>query len=295
MASGGGVASRSVRGFALTWYNYVLIIGGVAGAVLAVGGVLGQLGTWARGVAGLVRRIRRHRTQQTAPLDPTPVQVRVLDAVHGYFLERGTPATFRQLDKLLDRDGVQLRPVAESMPPGLLMPDVSRRGGFFHADDELMVTVDGLRHCADGLATLDLLARVLAVLARREKAFMPTSSQVDLVVEAADVGGELRLSGVELDRARVLVERFASEAWNSASHGASGDWRFTVDLEGVRRFRGIRNGNQYLLARDGARSFAHQLEEDERRPRFRLVVELPGFEFGAGPDLPTGGERWPHG
>ncbi len=272
-----------MRGFALTWYNYLLIIGGVAGVIAAVGGALGQLGTWVRRAVSLSRRVRRRRTRQVTSADPTQDQVRVLDAAHGYFLEHGTPATFGQLDKLLDRDGVQLRPIAESMPPGLLVPDVSRRGGFFHADDELMVTVKGLRHCDDGLATLDLFPRVLAFMAKREKAFMPTSSQAELVIDSTAVGRELRLSGIELDRVRVLVQRFGSGTWIGANHGVGGDWRFTLDLEGVRRFRGIRNGNEYLLARDGTRSFAYRPDEDERRPRFTLVGEVPDFEFGAGP------------
>jgi hypothetical protein len=260
-----------------------LIIGGIAGAIIAVGGAFGQLGNWVRGAAHLVRRLRRRRAaKHKIPDAPTQDQVRVLNAAHRYFLEQGTPATFRQLDKLLDREGVQLRPHAESMPPGLLTPDISRRGGAFHADDELIVTVEGLRYCEEGMATLDLLARVLAFMARREKAFMPTPTQPDLVIDAAEVGKELRLSARELDRVRLLVHRFAPQVWNMANSGTSGDWRFTVNLEGVRPFRGVRDGNEYLLARDGAQSFAHRLDE-ANRPRFTLVGEVPGFEFGAGP------------
>jgi hypothetical protein len=188
----------------------------------------------------------------------------VLGAVLGYVLEHGTPVPFRFLDKVLDGEGVQLRPLAESMPPGLLEPDVSRRGGSFRADDDLMVTVEGLRYCEDGVAPLNLLARVLALIAKQEKAFMPTSDQAELVIDSASIGRELGLSGVELDLVRELVDRFAWGTWTHANRGINGDWRFTVNLEGVRRFRGIRNGNEYLLARDGTRSFAHRLGEERR-------------------------------
>lgn len=111
-----------------------------------------------------------------------------------------------------------------------------------------MVTVEGLHYCLGGKSTLDLLACVLAFMAKREKAFVPTSSQPDLVVRFDEVKNELGLSSLELAQARVLVSQFEPRASRGVSHGANGDWSFTLDLEGVRRFRGIRDGAEYLLA-----------------------------------------------
>lgn len=256
-----------MRDLALTWYDYLLIIGGTAGVVVAIGGALGQLSNWARGVVSLGRRLRRERAaSDDARTEPTLDQVRILNEVCDYFLTHGTPTTFRQLDKLLDRDGTQLRPHAESMPPGLLMPDVGRPGGYLGPDDELVVTVDGLRYCRHGAELLNLLARVLAFMAQREKAFMPTSDQPDLVIDDVEVQRGLGLAVPELARAQFLVERLAPQAWFTASRGEGDGWRFTLDLERLRRFRGIRDGEEFLLARDGVQSFAHRPDEVNKSP-----------------------------
>jgi len=183
--------------------------------------------------------------------------------VYQYFLVHGRPAPFWELDKLLDRAGVPLRQHAESLPPGLLTPNVTPRGGSFHSDDELMVTVEGLRHCKGGMATLDLLARVLAFMAALEKAFMPTSDQPYREVRAAEVQEALRLSPVELEQVRFLVLQLEPRSWNHAWSDKEGDWMFRLDSEGVRCFRGIRDGVEYLQARAGIQSFAHRLDEQE--------------------------------
>jgi hypothetical protein len=62
--------------------------------------------------------------------EPTEEQRAALYAVYQHLLEHGSQAPFRQLDKELDRVGIELRKHAESMPAGLLLPDVRPRGGF---------------------------------------------------------------------------------------------------------------------------------------------------------------------
>jgi hypothetical protein len=260
---------------ALTWVGYIKIIGGVivavAIAIAAIGDAQRYLMDWLHSAISLSQRIRRflrHTSAGQATSDDedkpakelTAGQVRVLNSVHQYFLERGKPAPFWELDKLLDRQGVRLRQNAESLPRGLLTPDVTPRGGSFHSDDELMVTVEGLRYCDGGMATLDLLARVLAFMAKLEKAFMPTPTQLQPVVHAAEVQEALGLSPVELETVRLLVNQLEWRSLNGAWHDMKGDWTFTLDPEGVRRFRGIRDGSEYLLARAGSQSFAHRLE-----------------------------------
>jgi hypothetical protein len=260
---------------ALTWVGYIKIIGGAilagAGAIGVIGTALGYLKDWlhsARSLAQRLWRVLRHTWVRQAAGDDearrerilTVGQVRVLNAVHQYFLKRGKPAPFWELDKLLDRRGILLRKYAESLPRGLLTPDVSHRGGF-HSDDELMVTIDGLRYCENGMATLDLLARVLAFMAKREKAFMPTPTQRHPEVHAAEIQQALGLSPVELKRARILVEQLEPQSWEHAWSYKDEGWSFTLVPEGVRCFRGVQDGAEYLLARAGIQSFAHRLDE----------------------------------
>jgi hypothetical protein len=220
---------------AFAWRDDIKIAVGVivatASAIIAIGSALGYLKDWVRTGRDLIGRLRRRLRAWAAddvdPKDPTPEQLRVLNAVCVYFFQQGKPVTFRLLDELLDREGVPLRKNAESMPRGLLMPDVARRGGFFLPEDELMVTVEGLRHCEGGMSALDLLARVLAFMAEREKAFMPTSTQPDMVIRAGEVAKELGLSTLEIEQARFLINQFEPRAWTGATHGPDGDWSFT--------------------------------------------------------------------
>jgi hypothetical protein len=244
---------------AITWHGYYTAILASAAFITAIGAAIAYLTTWGRSIYDLALRLWRQRQERTTahagPKEPTPDQVRVLDSVYRYFLAHGKPEPFWELDKLLDREGLRLREHAESMPRGLLMPDVSHRGGVFHTDDELMVTVDGLRYCAGGMTALDLLASVLEYMARLEKHFMPTSSQSKLVVQAADVEDALQLSPLEVEQTLLLVHQLEPRVWTSITRptNSSTAWTLTVDPEYIRRFRGIRNGTKYLLARAGTR------------------------------------------
>lgn len=145
------------------------------------------------------------------------------------------------------------------MPPGLLTPDVRARGGFFYSEDELMVTLDGLLHCDGRDAALALIANVLAYLALREKAFMPSDDEQELVVRSHEVAAALDLSPLEIAQARSLLDAFEPHVWVGANWAHDGSWAVTLELERVRRFRGVQTGAEYLEARSGARSFADRL------------------------------------
>jgi hypothetical protein len=274
---------------AIAWHGYYTALLAVAGLIGVIGAAVAYLTAWGRSIYDLARRLW-HRHQAKAhdhehPEEPTAEQVRVLNAVYQYFLEHGKPAPFWTIDKLLDREGMRLREQLESLPRGLLTPDISRRGGFFRSDDELMVTVEGLRYCDGGMATLDLLARALGFMAKLEKAYIPTPSQNHPVVRAADVKMALGLSPVELERVRFLFHEFELHMWTGATVGVNGEWDVTLNSENIRRFRGVNDGADYLLARGGTQSFAHRLDEEEaRRPRFTLVGnEVIAAPFGSGP------------
>jgi hypothetical protein len=246
---------------ALAWYTYVWI---AAGGIVTVGGAIALLVKWGRALVSFLRqwmstrRVRVRREKQTRP-EPSEEQRRVLNAVLRYFLGEGNRAPFRLLDKRLDREGVQLRANAESLPPGLLTPDIQPRGGFFYPDDELMVTLEGLRYCDDGDHLLDLLARVLGDLAAREKAYMPTVDVPDLTVRSDEVRRAVGLTELETAQARHLLAMFEPRVLVSATWGQGSQWSVTLDLERVRRFRGVETGTEYLLARTGERSYAGRL------------------------------------
>lgn len=193
---------------------------------------------------------------QPAPAEPTKEQIRVLNAIHDRTLDDGELPVFRVVDKQLDLEGLKLRELIESMPPALMQPDLTASPHILRDDDRLKVTLDGLRHCERGSEALDLLGQSLAYLAERERPFIPTSKQPTLTVTTSEIQRAVGLSDGQLRQARVLIYLYSHQSWTGMS-GQHSDWSITVSPEYVRRFRGVRNGDQYLLAL-GGESFDHQ-------------------------------------
>jgi len=185
---------------------------------------------------------------------PSDQQQRVLNTVDEQFRSHGRRPAFRELDKQLDLEGLGLRQLAESMPSGFLLAAVSSRGGFFREHDELMVTREGLRYCEKGADALDLLARALAYLAKREKPFVPTGSERELTVTSDEMGRALTLTPTELQQARLMLDEYEPQARTTTHWEEHGPWSMTVACEYVRRFRGIRDGEQYFRALECRRS-----------------------------------------
>lgn len=80
-----------------------------------------------------------------------------------------------------------------------------------------MVTLEGIRYCDGGNEAVDLIARVLAYMARREKAFMPTDDQPDLTVRSEEVRQALGLSSLQVAQARHLLDMFEPHVWVGAN------------------------------------------------------------------------------
>jgi hypothetical protein len=58
-----------------------------------------------------------------------------------------------------------------------------------------------------------------------------------------------------------MLNEYEWPARRGLGRAPNGEWNVTVDAENVRRFRGIRNGGEYLRARAGE-SFEHQLDAE---------------------------------
>jgi hypothetical protein len=174
----------------------------------------------------------------------------VLNAIHDETLGSGEVPVFRVLDKQLDLEGFKLRELLQSMPSGLVSPNLATRNYILREDDRLSITLDGLRYCSRGAEALDLLGRSLAYLAERERPFIPSPSQSTLTVTSPEVQRDLRLSQSELRAVRVLVYLYSHQVWTTIS-GEGSDWSITVATEYVRRFRGVRDGGQFRRALDG--------------------------------------------
>jgi hypothetical protein len=82
------------------------------------------------------------------------------------------------------------------------------------------------------------------------------------------------VTATQLNQLHLMFEEYEYQARTSVWSDANGAWEMVAATEYVRRFRGIRDGEQYLRAREGE-SFAHQLAADETTPRFTLICQQP--------------------
>jgi hypothetical protein len=197
------------------------------------------------------------------PVAPSQDQVRVLNVVHEQTLHDGDLPSFRVLDKQLDLEGLKLRELILSMPPGLMRPDLAASSYIIRDDDRLSVTLDGLAFCRRGNAALNLLGRALAYLAERERPFIPSRDGPPLIVTSSEVRRDLGLTEDEVTQVRVLVYVYSHQSWTGIS-GLGREWSITVSTEYIRRFRGVQDGGEFLRALAGD-SFDRRREPAERQ------------------------------
>lgn len=187
-----------------------------------------------------------------SPALPTSEQRRLLNAIWQGFRREGQWPSYLGIDQLLDREGLAVRPLIESMPPGLMTPDLSTRRWQYspRSNDELRVQVEGLRYCKDTEGELQLLARLVRYLADRERTFeLPSLSAPEpLVVASTEARADLGLSDDEVARAYGLLTTFAWDVLDGGG-GNPGEWSFQIDVENVRQYRSVETLEGYLAVR----------------------------------------------
>ncbi len=209
------------------------------------------------------------RVQNAFVLKPTDQQRHVLSLIYTEFQRTGRRPTYQWIDKLVDRDELQLRSLVTTMPGGLMTPDSSWGGRYWRPEDELLVTVKGLLHCEGAEDDLNLLARVLRYFADRERDFIPAEPHQaeQLSIPSDDVEMALGLSSMEAAKVFVLLQQFEVGVSTGSSHNDQ-RWSWTLDCEAIRKYRSIDDAESYLRARG-------DLPEEEPRgllPRARRQV-----------------------
>jgi hypothetical protein len=203
----------------------------------------------------------------------------LLNAIwHAFRREERWPS-YRGIDQVLDRRGLRVRPLVESMPPGLMIPDRQRMSHvWFPSDnDELRVQIAGLSYCDDTADDLALVTRLVRYLADRERAYvMPSlSNPQPLIVTSEEMKNDLHLSDEDIARGWLLLTTFE---WRVLDGGGGNpeEWSYQIDVEEVRHYRDVETVDDYLAAR---------LEVD--RPQLTALPPLPSFKAG----LDVAGER----
>ena len=185
---------------------------------------------------------------------PTAEQRHLLETIWATFCSEKAWPKYVGVEKKLSDGGLNLRQLTESMPSGLMIPDVHVRPFVWtpQGNDELRVELHGLRYCSNAGSELALLARVARYFADREKVFDvgPLSAPAGLNITSAEVQNDLRLS----DEQTQLVYRVITN-FRIGTSGSSGPdpWSCTIDIEEIRRYRDIETGEDLLAAAPASR------------------------------------------
>lgn len=182
--------------------------------------------------------------------EPIAEQRHLLETIWAVFCAEGAWPKYVGVEKKLSDEGMGLRQLIESMPAGLMIPDVLNMPFVWtpQGNDELRVTLHGLRYCSNATAELDLLARVVRYFADREKAFDigSLSAPAKLVVTSAQVRRMLGLTDRETQLVGGMISYFY--VGTSGSSASRGQWDCTIDIEDVRRYREVETAEDLLAA-----------------------------------------------
>ena len=206
-------------------------------------------------------------------IEPTADQRRLLNVIWQAFRREGNWPSYLGVDQVLDREGLQLRPLVESMPPGLMLPDIQAMSHqwFPRTNDELRVQIAGLVYCDETEADLGLITRAVRYLADRERAYvLPSlSNPQPLLVSSDELRTDLGLTDGEAERVYALLTTFE---WRVLDGGGGNpqQWSYRIDVEEVRRYRDVRRPSEYLAAR-----------READRPRLAELPPLPSFKLSS--------------
>lgn len=216
--------------------------------------------------------------------EPTLDQQRLLDAIWQGFRGEDSWPSYSGIDQVMDREGLQARSLIESMPRGLMYPDIGALSHrwFPRPQDQLRLQVAGLRYCHDTEDDLKLLARLLRYFADREKsrALASLSNPEPFRIRSSEAAADLALSAEQVARAYHLLDSFEWRVRGSGG-GNPDDWSWEIDVEEVRRYRDVETTADYLQARR---------EGDEavgrRAAQTTQGIALPPAEQSAGQQPP---------
>jgi hypothetical protein len=172
-------------------------------------------------------------------------QQRVVDFVVEVFQESATWPTFQYADKVLARKGIGLQKVLQSMPKGLIYPDVSWRGWHYRPDEELRLTIAGLARSGKAHREVRYFIDALAYIAEREWDDLPDSpSNVShLQVFGREIKEKIGGTDEDLDRLWLLFMIEPGIYSSLSGKGSEGSISPSAD---IRRFRGLRDVDLYM-------------------------------------------------
>jgi hypothetical protein len=178
------------------------------------------------------------------PAELTQQQLALLSAIYAGLQQRGTWPTFYQVDKVLDKVGLNIDDIAATLPRGLT--NVSVRP--MSTGDEATLTVTGLSFVREAVDDTDMFMRILWHSIEAEQAFEPP-------VDGSPAEGPLVTSeelqqklGASVEQLKRLYNLLKWEPWTGSGGGQADRFDFHVTRE-VRRYRGVQTMRDYAERR----------------------------------------------
>ena len=191
---------------------------------------------------------------------PGPVvdadQRTVLDLVLAYYRENRSWPSYRWLNqRLFVQHKQELDALFANMPPGLLLPDASARGGAGpRPDGDVSLTLLGLV-TVEANQELQVFLSTLGYLAERAAEFIPDpndpSDPSDLSIASTEIATQIGTdpSDLALALARELISNSVWEIWGGLSASPDGEWRISLIPERARKYRGVTSVQDVLALR----------------------------------------------
>lgn len=212
--------------------------------------------------------------------EPTTEQRHLLETIWAASCSEKAWPKYAGVEKKLSDEGLNLRQLINSMPAGLMIPDVQNVPFVWtpQGNDELRVTLHGLRYCSNATAALELLARVVRYFADRERVFDigSLSAPAKLVVTSDQVRRVLDLTDTEVQLVGGMVTDFHVGIYGATT--SRGQWDCTIDIEDVRRYREVGTADD-LFAAAPAPSVVNKSTAPER-PRRAWHYLRAGLQLG---------------
>jgi hypothetical protein len=185
------------------------------------------------------------------PDEPTHEQQRALREIYNWLRLQGKWPVFAQIDKVLDRAGIQLQDISLEFPRGL-----SSLGHRWMMDnDELSLQPEALPYCRpESIDDCDLVLRIVWHAIERERAHEPIEGAPMPNVTGAEL---TRLLGFPESRLLRVYYLLQFDYWLGGS-GVTVDGHFNMYVSRtIRKFRGIQTYANYLDIRAQIRAEAH--------------------------------------
>ncbi len=225
-------------------------------------------------------------TDELPPL--TADQHAVLQMAYDQFRDRGTWASFGELDRPLRRHGLKPDKIIETIPDDLLLPfQAGRRQPI--ARDELQLSLRGIAACSGGQEDIDLFLHLIPWLAERELNFKPIGdgTQEYVQVAANEIKTFLELPDDSTGAIARLRRIIGLQRWGwSGGEFAGGDWYVQVTRD-ISRFAEVSTLDEYL-------EIMAKWEEEGKRPYVQIaddfygtVPGISGVDHGVGPMVDT--------